>query len=589
MTSPPPAQPAWRARLGLALLWLSLAALVAAVLAASGAISGFSLGPFRVSIRNLTNPALIAIVAGVVGARLLGARAAGSYLERLDGALASASPILAVALSLFVLATTIVAGAQIAGGADSSGYLSEARLWQQGTLVQAPPLANSVPLAHPTQAFVPIGFRLAASGTEMAPVYPPGLPLLMALASSLGGDGAQFYVVPVCAAGVVLLAYAIGRRFGGPHLGLVSAAAAAVSPILMIQAVQPMSDVPAAFWWLLAFVLLTSESVPAAAAAGVAAAVAGLVRPNLFAMVPVIAALAATWEDTWSRGAKRAIAFVMPVAPAAVAFALWQRSIYGSTTETGYGGFSYLFSLSHVLPNLSRYGWWLIDSHSTLVFAALVAPLLIARGWSMPIPDSARAARIGWSALAMFGALLAFYALYLVFDAWVYLRFLLPAIPPVLALMLLPPLVLLRRAGGPLRGGAVIALLLVVLTWGFSRSRGLGAFLTRQNEQRYADVADFARGLEPSAVFATMQHSGSLHYYTARPILRWDWTDPSEIDRAMAALRGAGHAVYVVLDDWEEPDFRTRFAGTRTLASLGRPILTTTGPAIHTSVYRVEP
>jgi hypothetical protein len=85
-----------------------------------------------------------------------------------------------------------------------------------------------------------------------------------------------------------------------------------------------------------------------------------------------------------------------------------------------------------------------------------------------------------------------------------------------------------------------------------------------------------------------MQHSGSLHYYTARSILRWDWTESSEIDRAVAALRETGHTVYVVLDDWEEPEFRSRFAGTRTLLSLGQPLMRTPGEGIRTSVYLLE-
>lgn len=571
---------AGRARAGAVLLWLSILGFAVALFAAAGGSTGFNLGSLRVSIRNPTNPALFAILAGLAGARLLGGRASGRHMDALDRGLAGASAYIAAALALFVLAGTLAAGAHVAGGADSSGYLSEARLWRSGTLVQRPALAGTVPMTHGVQAFVPIGFRLAASGQEIAPIYPPGLPVTMAAASAVAGDGAVFAVVPICAAGLVMLAYVFGRRLGGAHLGLVAAAATAVSPTMLVQATQPMSDVPAAFWWMLAFVLLTFESYPTALAAGVAAAMASLVRPNLFVMVPVAAAIAAAWEDTWTRGLRRAALFAVPVVPVALGYAAWQRSIYGAATETGYGGLSSLFSPSHVVPNLSLYPAWLVDTHSPLVLAALAAPLVIARG---------RARRMAWGALAMFAALLAFYTAYLVFDSWAYVRFLLPALPALLTLMVAPPLVLLRRAGGPLRGAAVLALLLLVVSWGFSRSRGLGAFMAAQAEQRYVDVAAFAKTLEPRAVFVSMQHSGSLHYYTARPILRWDWTEPSEIDRAMDALREAGHAVYVVLDDWEEPSFRSRFAGTRTLTSLGRPLMTTFGPSFQAAVYRPAP
>jgi hypothetical protein len=532
---------------------------------------------------------LFAILAGLAGARLLGPRAAGRHMDALDRGLAAASPFLAVALSIFVLAGTLAAGARVAGGADSSGYLSEARLWRSGSLVHTPPLAGPVTMTHGVQAFIPIGFRLSADGSQMAPIYPPGLPIAMAVAAAVAGDGAEFFVVPICAAGLVLLAYGFGWRLGGPHLGLIAAAATAVSPTMLVQAVQPMSDVPAAFWWMLAFVLLTFESIPAALAAGVAASVASLVRPNLFAMVPIAAMIVAAWEDTWTRGIKRAATFAAPVVAVALGFAVWQRSVYGATTETGYGGLSYLFSPAHVIPNLSLYPAWLVDTHSPFVLAALAAPMLVAWGWAAPVMPPARATRVAWGALAMFAALLAFYVAYLVFDSWAYVRFLLPALPALLTLMVLTPLVLLRRASGPLRGAAVIALLLLVVSWGFSRSRSLGAFMAAQSEQRYVDVAEFARRLEPQAVFATMQHSGSLHYYTARPILRWDWTEPAEIDRAMDALRAAGHTVYVVLEEWEEPAFRSRFAGTRTLSSLGRPLMTTVGPAFRAAVYRPGP
>jgi hypothetical protein len=588
MSHAPASDGVWRARAGLALLWLALLAMAVAVYAAGGGSTGFPVGPLRVSIRNPTNPTLIALAAGLTGLRLFGWRRSEVHAERIDRAVAAVAPLLTTALAAFVLAGTLVAGARIAGGADSSGYLSEARLWRGPSLHQRPALAGTIPLAHPTQAFIPIGFRLSPSGNDMVPVYPPGYPLMMAAAAAAFGDGAEFLIVPFCAAGVVLLTAAIGRRLGGPHVGLLAGAAAAVSPMLLVQAMQPMSDVPATFWWTLAFLLLTFDSIPAAAAAGLAACAASLVRPNLFAMVPVAAALALAWEDTWSRGLKRASAFVIPTVPVAAAFALWQASTYGSTSESGYGGISSLFSVSHVLPNLGRYPAWLIDTHSPLVLVSLAAPPLIARGRAAPLMSVSRSTRVAWGALTMLAALGAFYALYLVFDTWAYLRFLLPALPPVLALMVLAPLALLRRWVGPWRGLLVIALLLVVTTWGFSRSRGVGALLVAAAEQRYVDVADFARAAESSAVFATMQHSGSLHYYTARPILRWDWTEPQEIDRAVAQLGDAGHAVYVVLDDWEEPGFRTRFAGTRLLSSLDRPVYQTTSPGIFTSVYRVH-
>jgi hypothetical protein len=79
----------------------------------------------------------------------------------------------------------------------------------------------------------------------------------------------------------------------------------------------------------------------------------------------------------------------------------------------------------------------------------------------------------------------------------------------------------------------------------------------------------------------------SLAYDTARPILRWDWIEAPEIDRAADALRAAGHVVDPVPVNGEEPLFRARFAGTRTVAALGSPVPTTTTPYIRAVVCRL--
>ena len=100
------------------------------------------------------------------------------------------------------------------------------------------------------------------------PGYPPGFPLLLALAGSIGGEQAAFAVVPLSAAGLIIVAFMLGRRLGGPDTALIAAAAVGASPILIFQSLQPMSDVPAAFWWSLAVLLLTHESNRMAAFGG---------------------------------------------------------------------------------------------------------------------------------------------------------------------------------------------------------------------------------------------------------------------------------------------------------------------------------
>jgi len=137
----------------------------------------------------------------------------------------------------------------------------------------------------------------------------------------------------------------------------------------------------------------------------------------------------------------------------------------------------------------------------------------------------------------------------------------------------------------------VIVWLLVLIgisTGELSRGREVGVFQLQRTEHRYVEVADFAAEQPEPSLFVTLQHSGSLAYYTARPILRWDWVSPPEIDRALEQLEASRVTVYLVLDDWEEPQFRSRFSGSRLAARLDAPVFTARlETTVRTSVYLV--
>jgi hypothetical protein len=61
-------------------------------------------------------------------------------------------------------------------------------------------------------------------------------------------------------------------------------------------------------------------------------------------------------------------------------------------------------------------------------------------------------------------------------------------------------------------------------------------------------------------VFVAQQHSGSVRYYTGRKTLRFDWLPPRELDNAIKRMNSLGYRPYILLDDWEEPMFKRRFA-----------------------------
>ncbi len=83
-----------------------------------------------------------------------------------------------------------------------------------------------------------------------------------------------------------------------------------------------------------------------------------------------------------------------------------------------------------------------------------------------------------------------------------------------------------------------------------------------KSEQRYAAAAAFVAAEAPrNAVVLSVQHSGAVAYYTGRTIARWDYIAPGALDDVCARLSAAGHASWLVVDDWEEAPFRQRFAG----------------------------
>lgn len=560
-------------RIGVALVWLALAALALALAAATGARFRYDTFGLRISLSNPVRPLILSLVLAAAGTWLAGRERAAMVFAPWQRTLSTHAATIAAVFAILIGIVTFERGAHVAGGADASGYVSQSKLWLRGSLTLPTPLSREITVANGQYAFTPLGYRPAGALGTAVPGYPAGLPLLMAAAQAIGGDGAEYVVVPICAAGLVFVTFLLARRIGGSIAGLIAAAAVGTAPTFLFQAVQPMSDVPASCFWTLAILLLTFEQSGLTFAAGVAAAVACVVRPNLFALAPVVLAAAVWWLES-RRRVLRVMLFVGPLSAAGAFVVLLQRSLYGSATTTGYGSLPGLFSLDHVVANLQTYPFWLVSTQSVLVLLAFLGPVEIRRGRVDPAIDRATAVRVAWSGVLVFAALLGFYLLYIVFDTWVYLRFLLPALPWFLVLFAIAVVSLCRYAPEPVQGAALVLALVLVAGWGAERARSLGAFRVGPIEQRHFDAAQFARGLRSTPVFVALQHSGSLNYYASAQVLRWDWIEPTEIDRAVAELAAKGRQSYAVLDDWEEVQFRDRFPATHAVEQLEHPVFT---------------
>ena len=66
-----------------------------------------------------------------------------------------------------------------------------------------------------------------------------------------------------------------------------------------------------------------------------------------------------------------------------------------------------------------------------------------------------------------------------------------------------------------------------------------------------------------NAVILAMQHSGAVAYYSGRAIARYDEVPSDRLDAFCTALAAAGREVWLVVDQWEEPEIRARFATQR--------------------------
>ncbi len=573
----------WRRRLTtLAVTVAHASGAWAIVVLLSGGVTLSAAGHALIRSHDLRPTAIVFLLSLAAGFVLGGRR--GMAVEMAAGwqRLTRASTALAALLALLIVATGFAYGSHIAGGSDAYGYVSQADLWARGTLVVDVPLAGEAPWPEAVGTFAPLGYRPATRPGAIVPVYSPGLPLMMAAARTVGGRQAVFAVVPVLGGLLVWAGYLLGRRLGDRRVGIATAALLASSPITLFQVVQPMSDVPVAAWWTLALVASSGAGHRHAAAAGVAAALAILTRPNLvpLALAPLISL---AWQRDGRRLTRLAVC-VVPIVVSVLAVMALNAHLYGSPFLSGYGPADYLYQAGNIAPNVVRYATWSYELHGLLFLLACAAPLAVRF-----LPEAAGRPGIMAAAVVLVALCVASYLPYAVFDNWTYLRFLLPGLGPVFALVALVFVWLVQRLPTSTRLPAFLIGLVMVSTLAASRARDLGVFDLHVTEQVYVVAAEMSRDIGGrDGVFLAMQHSGSLRYYGDVLTLRWDGVDPAWLDRLVAWWHARGRAVYFVLEDWEQVQFKERFAPHSPLGRLDWPARGEAKVAGVTSVYDVS-
>jgi hypothetical protein len=148
---------------------------------------------------------------------------------------------------------------------------------------------------------------------------------------------------------------------------------------------------------------------------------------------------------------------------------------------------------------------------------------------------------------------LGFYLFYFcTHETWWYLRFILPAVPPLLVAALLVARTLVNRAHFAPRVWWLALAAVPILASGFLWFRHFDLADMNSGERTYIDGAAWLEShLPANAVVASMQTSGALFYYTQFTVFRWDTISSSEFERIAAACAAAGRPVYALLYSFE--------------------------------------
>ena len=478
-------------------------------------------------------------------------------------------------LAVLATITALAYGTRVAGGSDAYGYVSEADLWLDGQLRQEVPWIDVAPWPGKEWIFCPPGYKPVQTNGHwtIVPTYSAGLPLLMAGAKRVGGQCALFAVVPVLSGLAVLATYGLGRRLGSSRAGLVAAWLVATSPAVLGHMMEPLTDVPVMSAWALAFFFLLGKSAASAWAAGLFAAAAILIRPNLFVLAGIMAAWFFVRRAGGARGSRsrwmRAVAFAAGVLPGVVGVAAINQHLYGSPAMSGYGSLGAQFAWARILPNLERYLSWYAASQTPLAWLGMFAIAVPMRRLWPTVPDRSVFAIIG----AYVAALWLEYAAYLEFDSWGFLRFLLPSWP-FLMLGLSAVLLSLAPHGRRVRTWIATAAAFALGVWTIGFAERHGVFDQRQAARHEAVLGPLVRArTEPSSVVIALARAGSLRYYSGRMTARYDYIEADWLDRFVAWMSAHGIHVYALLDEREIEECKLRFRGQHTLARLEVPAM----------------
>jgi hypothetical protein len=230
-----------------------------------------------------------------------------------------------------------------------------------------------------------------------------------------------------------------------------------------------------------------------------------------------------------------------------------------------------------------------MQTQTPFIALALAAPLFSRGGGSRrasgPLQPDRVAVLMSFAAVVMLSYL--FYRPY-GREEWEYLRFLLPAYPPLLVLAVAVTVetfhaVIARVA---VRTAAALTVCILLAAWQARTSVERGALAARLVDRRYVDVGRYVDVVLPSnSVVIASLHAGSIRYYSGRQTLNYDHLEPRWLDEAVAELRKRGSHPFIALEEGEMPSFRERFEEVNVLGRLDWPPMAERSEPIRVRIY----
>jgi len=395
--------------------------------------------------------------------------------------------VLALLFALALLAVCGIFRQTRVGASDWYGYYGQADMFARGRLH----LETRLDAAR-YPALAPLGFHVVNG--RVVPQYPPGYPLLMAAASTLG---LAFFVAPLFAVLTFLLLFVWIREETDGWTALAFALMWALAPVVLSSSTYVMSDIVATFFVLLGFRLFLKErDALSALALGFSIAV----RPTnaLFLLLLVPGLLR---RGRWLR-------FGIGFAPPAVLYGIYNLVQYGAPWRTGYPTTSVDITAAVFTHHIAYYGTQILVQFTPVVIVLAVLGLA-----------KKQTGRIFLS--LWFLVLVVLYSFWRPgADTWWYTRFLLPSLPVLFILaargwtVLKQPIERIGPGRRVIGASALVLLTLGVSLYSLHFSSDKMIFTTRKGLRFYEVSRTVAERVPADAVVGSLGFSGPLRLYT---------------------------------------------------------------------------